>query len=91
MHTAGVTPNLSEHCPLIKPADPEFRRPLRATFNFEKLQPMRLVVYDVDVREKDNRKLKLAEQVRAGCRDRASMLVGRRLPLMMILLDLRSH
>ncbi|KAI7845503.1 hypothetical protein COHA_000926 [Chlorella ohadii] len=42
--------------------NPEFRKPLRATYNFEKLQPMRLAVYDVDVREKDNRKLKLAEQ-----------------------------
>ncbi len=29
---------------------------------FEKLQPMKLVVYDVDTREKDNRKLKLGEQ-----------------------------
>lgn len=43
-------------------ADPEFHSPLRAMYNFEKLQPMRLVVYDVDVQEKDNRKLRLAEQ-----------------------------
>lgn len=43
-------------------ADPEFRRTLRVTYQFEKLQPMRLVIYDVDAHEKDNRKLKLAEQ-----------------------------
>lgn len=42
--------------------NPEFHSPLQATYNFEKLQPMRLVVYDVDVQEKDNRKLRLAEQ-----------------------------
>ncbi|KAL4428007.1 hypothetical protein ABPG75_002096 [Micractinium tetrahymenae] len=41
---------------------PEFRKPLRATYQFERLQLMRLAVYDVDTRERDNRKLKLGEQ-----------------------------
>lgn len=44
-------------------ADPEFRKPLRASYKFEQLQRMRLAVYDVDVRERDNRKLRLEEQV----------------------------
>ncbi|PSC75501.1 copine-3-like isoform X1 [Micractinium conductrix] len=42
--------------------DPAFRKPLHATYTFERLQPMQLVVYDVDVKEKDNRKLKLKDQ-----------------------------
>jgi hypothetical protein len=44
------------------PAAPEFRKPVRAAYSFERLQPMRLVIYDVDQREKDNRKLKLDHQ-----------------------------
>lgn len=45
--------------PLLKPitVSPRTRLP-----QFEKLQPMKLAIYDVDVREKDNRKLKLGEQ-----------------------------
>ena len=61
LQTSTPAPHCHWFC-LLRPADPEFRKPLRATYNFEKLQPMRLAVYDVDVREKDNRKLKLAEQ-----------------------------
>ena len=34
----------------LPPADPAFRKPLHATYTFERLQPMQLVVYDVDVK-----------------------------------------
>jgi hypothetical protein len=55
---------LTPHPPPTPPsaADPEFRKALRCTYNFEKLQPMRLQMYDVDVKERDNRKLRLPEQ-----------------------------
>ncbi|KAI7838705.1 hypothetical protein COHA_007502 [Chlorella ohadii] len=48
---------------VVNSLNPEFRKPLRASYKFERLQRMRLAVYDVDVRERDNRKLKLEEQV----------------------------
>lgn len=44
------------------PAAPEFRKPVRAAYSFERLQPMRIVIYDVDQRKKDNRSLKLENQ-----------------------------
>ena len=59
-----VCPRLPDTHPRTPPpaADPEFRKALRCTYNFEKLQPMRLQMYDVDVKERDNRKLRLPEQ-----------------------------
>jgi hypothetical protein len=35
---------------------------VRAAFQFQRLQPMRLALFDVDVRTNDNSKLKLDEQ-----------------------------
>lgn len=43
-------------------ADPAFPAPLKVTYSFERLQPMRLVVYDADVRANDSRKLNLNQQ-----------------------------
>jgi hypothetical protein len=56
----ALTPALAPPHPW--PAAPEFRKPVRAAYSFERVQHMRIVIYDVDVKEKDNRKLKLKEQ-----------------------------
>ncbi len=50
-------PLLSRCC-----ADPDFRQPLVVTYEFERLQPCRLVVYDVDTRAGDVSKLRLEQQ-----------------------------
>ncbi|KAL4445388.1 hypothetical protein ABPG77_011213 [Micractinium sp. CCAP 211/92] len=42
--------------------NPDFRQPLVVTYEFERLQPCRLVVYDVDTRAGDVSKLRLEQQ-----------------------------
>jgi hypothetical protein len=47
------------HRPLAL-ADPDFPAPLNITYKFEQLQPMKLVVWDVDVGAKDPAAVQLA-------------------------------
>lgn len=48
--------------PPTRCADPDFRQPLVVTYEFERLQPCRLVVYDVDTRGGDPARLRLEQQ-----------------------------
>ena len=61
-------PRLPFTLPTLPAADPEFPRPLRCSFDFERLQHMRLVVYDVDVKESDPARVVLSQQDFLGAR-----------------------
>lgn len=60
----GPAPRGSAALPLLPSlaADPVFPSPLACTYNFERLQPMRVVIFDVDTKARDNKMLKLNDQ-----------------------------